>query len=97
VECDTFGSILRVKATIPNQEADAKSKQAVRKAQIKLGVCYQPTHEGNFPYSFRLDLIGFFAVLTELKGLEPHRLLELRIHKHLAIREALGSLQLLSR
>jgi hypothetical protein len=71
---------LQVKSRIdylPEAQIEAQSQNAARKAKISLGVCYQPAHEGNFPYSFRLDLVGFFAVATGLREVDPDRLLEL--------------------
>jgi hypothetical protein len=62
---------------LPRSDVETEPGLPVQRAQVRLGIRYKPTHEGNFPYSFQLDLVGSFAVPFDLKDIEPHRLLEL--------------------
>ncbi len=47
------------------------------RAQIRLTVGFQPNHEGNFPYTFQISLVGLFGVIASTIPVDPLRLLQI--------------------
>jgi preprotein translocase subunit SecB len=56
------------------QEEALFDKDRVR-VQIRLKVRFQPTREGNAPYTFRIELLGFFNASATAKSTDPLSLL----------------------
>jgi len=60
---------------LPPQQETLFDKDQMR-AQIRLTVGFQPSHEGNFPYTFRISLIGLFSAYTTATNTDPLSLLQ---------------------
>jgi preprotein translocase subunit SecB len=65
----------------PNMEVLAPEQEALfdkelMRVQIRLKVRFQPTHKGNFPYTFRIDLIGVFNASITATNTDPLSLLQ---------------------
>jgi preprotein translocase subunit SecB len=60
---------------LPRQQEALFDKDVVR-VQIRLRVRFQPSHSGNFPYTFRIDVIGFFNTPATAANRDPLSLLQ---------------------
>ena len=64
-------------ANVAVQKSTA-AEGAERRWQVSLDVCHQPAPETNFPYSYRVALVGQFSVAPYVKAEDEER--TVRIH-----------------
>jgi preprotein translocase subunit SecB len=73
---EDFQVVPNVEAVSPQPQQEGLFDKDQVRVQIRLRVQFQPSHEGNYPYTFRIDLIGYFNAPATAKNTDPLNLLK---------------------
>src|SRR5271166_4259714 len=73
---EDFQMVPNVEILAAQEETLFDKRKDLMRAQIRLTIGFQPSHEGNFPYTFQISLVGLFGVQANATAIDPLNLLQ---------------------